>query len=90
MKQSHVFGTPFYYIDYTLAQVVAFQFFVEYRKNKQKTWKKYVKLCKFGGRAPFVSLLKQNNLRNPFLEGNVKKAISPLKKILKEFDLSKF
>ncbi|MGM9874131.1 MAG: M3 family oligoendopeptidase [Bacilli bacterium] len=90
IKQSHIFGSPFYYIDYTLAQVVAFQFFIESRKNKERAWKKYVKLCKFGGKAPFVTLLKQNNLRNPFLDGNVKKAIAPLKKILKEFDISNF
>ena len=46
MKQSHIFGSPFYYIDYTLAQVVAFQFYLEDIKNHEKAWKKYVKLCK--------------------------------------------
>ena len=90
MKQSHIFGSPFYYIDYTLAQVVAFQFLLESRKNKEKAWKKYIKLCKFGGRAPFVSLLAANHLRNPFIEGNVKKSVKPLQKILKEFDISSF
>ena len=90
MKQSHLFGSPFYYIDYTLAQVVAFQFFIESRKNKEKAWKKYIKLCKFGGRAPFISLLEANKLRNPFTEGNVKKNVRPLIKILKGFDTSKF
>ena len=90
MKQSHVFGTPFYYIDYTLAQVCAFQFLNEMRKNPSKAWKKYIKLCKFGGKAPFVNLLKANNLRNPFIDGNVKKAIKPLIKILNSFDISKF
>ena len=79
-----------YYIDYTLAQVVAFQFFLEMRKNHEKTWKKYVKLCKFGGQAPFVSLLEHNKLRNPFVDGNVAKVIKPLEKVLKEFDSKKF
>ena len=90
MKQGHVFGSPFYYIDYTLAQVVAFQFANEMNKNHDKAWKKYVKLCKFGGRAPFQTLLKANHLRNPFEPGNVKKAIGPMKKILKDLNLSKF
>lgn len=90
MKQSHVFGSPFYYIDYTLAQVCAFQFLNEMRKNPTKAWKKYIKLCKFGGKAPFVNLLKANNLRNPFIDGNVKKAVKPLLKILNSFDISKF
>lgn len=90
MRQSHIFGTPFYYIDYTLAQVCAFQFLVEMRKNHEKAWKKYIKLCKFGGQAPFVGLLEHNHLRNPFEDGNVAKVIKPLEKLLKEFDTSKF
>ena len=90
MRQSHIFGVPFYYIDYTLAQVCAFQFLVEMTKNQPKAWKKYVKLCKCGGKYPFVQLLEKNHLRNPFIEGNVAKVIKPLKKILNSFDESKF
>ena len=89
MRQSHIFGSPFYYIDYTLAQVVAFQFAVENMKNHEKTWKKYIKLCKMGGKYPFLELLEKNHLRNPFVDGNVHKVIRPLAKVLKEFDQSK-
>ena len=90
MRQSHVFGSPFYYIDYTLAQVVAFQFLEEDLKNHERAWKKYVKLCKFGGSLPFTGLLNKVHLRNPFESGNVKKNIKPLLKVLKEFDVEKF
>lgn len=90
LRQGHIFSTPFYYIDYTLAQVISFQFFIEMRKNKEKAWKKYVKLCKCGGKYPFVELLEKNHLRNPFEDGNVEKVIKPLTKVLKEFDTSKF
>lgn len=90
MRQSHIFGTPFYYIDYTLAQVCAFQFLVEMDKNQPKAWKKYVKLCKCGGRYPYCTTIAKNHLRNPFEEGNVAKVIRPLKKILNRFDESKF
>ena len=89
MRQSHIFGTPFYYIDYTLAQVVAFQFATENMKNHEKTWKKYIKLCKCGGKYPFLELLEKNHLRNPFVDGNIRKVIRPLSKVLKEFDQSK-
>ena len=89
MRQGHIFGVPFYYIDYTLAQVCAFQFLVEMTKNREKAWKKYVKLCKLGGRYPFVTLLGKAHLRNPFEDGNIHKVITPLKGILKSFDLSK-
>ena len=90
IRQSHIFGSPFYYIDYTLAQVVAFQFLVEMRKNQPKAWKKYVKLCKCGGKYPFLTLLEKNHLRNPFVDGNVIKVVKPLKKILDSFDDSKY
>ena len=89
LRQSHVFGSPFYYIDYTLAQVVAFQFAIENMKNHEKAWKKYIKLCKCGGKYPFLELLEKNHLRNPFIDGNIKKVIKPLEKVLKGFDLSK-
>ena len=90
MKQSHVFGSPFYYIDYTLAQVCAFQFFNESRKNHTRTWNKYVKLCKLGGKYPFTELLEHAHINNPFNDGTVKKVVSPLKKYIKDFDTSKF
>lgn len=87
LKQGHVFNSPFYYIDYSLAQVVAFQFFEESLKNKDKTWKKYIKLDKMGGKYPFLTLLEKSHLRNPFIEGNVKKAVKPLIKILNSYKI---
>ena len=89
MRQSHIFFAPFYYIDYTLAQVVAFQFAIENMKNHEKTWKKYIKLCKCGGKYPFQELLAKNHLRCPFQDGNIRKVIKPLEKVLKGFDTSK-
>ena len=90
MRQAHVFSTPFYYIDYTLAQVCAMQFLVEMTKDQPKAWAKYVKLCHMGGKYPFVSLLKKAHLRNPFEDGNVAKVIKPCVKILEGIDISKY
>ncbi len=87
MKQSHIFGSPFYYIDYTLAQIVAFEFFNLDRKSHERAWKKYLKLCKLGGKYPFTELLEKVNLDNPFEDGVVKKVVRPLKKYLKSIDL---
>lgn len=85
LTQSHIFGSPFYYIDYTLAQVVAFEFFNLDRKNHEKAWKKYVKLCKLGGKYPFRTLLSKTGLKDPFKEDTLKKVITPLKKVLKDY-----
>jgi len=90
MRQAHIFASPFYYIDYTLAQVVAFQFLAEDIKNHDKAWKKYFKFTKCGGKYPFQELLEKNHLRNPFVDGTVRKNVAPLIKVLKGFDTSKF
>ena len=90
VRQSHIFGTPFYYIDYTLAQVLALEFKCEMDKNRSKAWKKYIKLLKMGGKYPFLELLEKDHLRNPFIDGNVKKVVAPQLKLLKTFDTSKF
>ena len=84
IRQHHIFQSPFYYIDYTLAQVCAFQFFNWDVKNHEKTWKRYVKLCKLGGKYPFQELINKVHLKNPFVSGTVKKTIRPLVKYLKE------
>ena len=90
LRQGHIFGSPFYYIDYTLAQVCAFQFLIEDRKNHEKAWKKYVKLCKCGGKYPFVELLEKNHVKNPFEDGTIHKIMAQLNKILKEFTPEKY
>lgn len=89
-RQSHIFGSPFYYIDYTLAQVCAFQFFNLMNKDKEEAWEKYYKLCTLGGSKSFLNLLKDVELDNPFEDGCIKKVVEPLKDYLNSFDDSKF
>lgn len=87
LTQAHIFESPFYYIDYTLAQVMAFQFFNLDRKNHGLAWKKYMKLCKMGGKYPFRTLVKKDGMKDPFDEGVVKKSIKPLLKVLQSYGL---
>lgn len=87
LTQGHIFGSPFYYIDYTLAQVMAFQFFNLDRKNHQRAWNRYVKLCKMGGKYPFRTLIGKVHLNDPFVDGTIKKTISPLVRQLKTYKL---
>ncbi len=85
LTQSHIFGSPFYYIDYTLAQIMAFQFFNLDRKNHALAWKRYLKLCKMGGKYPFRTLVKKDGMKDPFDQGVVAKSIKPLLKVLKSY-----
>jgi M3 family oligoendopeptidase len=85
-RQGHIFGSPFYYIDYTLAQVLAFQYFVKSRDNHEEAFASYLKLCRLGGSKSFVELIKAVNLDNPFIDGTVKKVIVPIKEYLDGVD----
>ena len=86
LRQSHIFDSPFYYIDYTLAQVCAFQFFNLMNEDYQKAWNTYVDLCKLGGSKSFLQLLKTIKLDNPFKKGCIRKVIKPISEYLDTFD----
>jgi M3 family oligoendopeptidase len=88
-KQGHIFSVPFYYIDYTLAQVLAFQFFVLSQENHEEALDKYIKLCRLGGSKSFVDLVKSTGLNNPFKQGTIETVIEPIKNFLDGIDDTK-
>lgn len=71
MQKQHIFLYPFYYIDYALAQVCAFQFYGRMKKDRQAAWTDYLRLCNAGGSRSYFGLLELANLRSPFAEGTV-------------------
>ena len=85
-RQGHIFSSPFYYIDYTLAQVCAFQFWIKSREDREKAWKDYLNLCKLGGSKSFFELMKSANLKNPFEEGTLASVIPKIKEYLDNVD----
>lgn len=85
-RQSHIFASPFYYIDYTLAQVLAFQYWHLSRTNKKEAWESYYKLCKLGGTKGFLGLIKEAKLKSPFKNGTIKAALKPLMEYLDSVD----
>lgn len=74
-RQAHIYNSPFYYIDYTLAQICAFQFWKRSRDNQEEAWKDYVHLCSLGGSKAFTGLVKEANLISPFEEGCVESVV---------------
>lgn len=85
-RQGHIFSSPFYYIDYTLAQVCAFQFWIKSREDREKAWQDYLNLCKLGGSKSFFELMKSANLKNPFVEGTLAAVIPKIKEYLDSVD----
>lgn len=88
-RQGHIFGAPFYYIDYTLAQVCAFQFWVKSQEDHGQAVSDYIKLCQLGGSKSFVDLVESAKLKNPFKDGTVKAIIKPIKAYLDKVDDTK-
>ncbi|WP_301110190.1 M3 family oligoendopeptidase [Sporosarcina sp.] len=83
-RQGHIYEVPFYYIDYTLAQICAFQFWKRSLDNFDSAWADYVTLCKLGGSKSFLELLKEAHLQSPFEDGTVQDIVDSIKHWLSE------
>ena len=90
-RQSHIYTRPFYYIDYTLAQICAVQFFIRFEKKDPNAWKDYLNLCRIGGSKTFVSLVEDvAHLPSPFKPGVLAETLDYLADMLENIDDSKF
>ncbi len=81
---------PFYYIDYTLAQICAFQFWKRDRESHPGAWKDYLHLCKAGGSKSFLGLIELANLKSPFEDGCVQSVVEEIKSWLDQVDDRQF
>lgn len=89
-KQGHIFNSPFYYIDYTLAQLCAFQFWTKDRQDHETAWNDYVRLCQAGGSQSFLGLVKLANLKSPFDDGTVESVVGEIRKFLMGINDAKY
>jgi M3 family oligoendopeptidase len=85
-QQGHIYKVPFYYIDYTLAQICALQFWKRTQDNQEEAWKDYLHLCKQGGSKSFTELVNEANLISPFEDGCVKSVIDEIETYLGSID----
>ncbi|MDM5153958.1 M3 family oligoendopeptidase [Bacillus sp. DX1.1] len=88
-RQGHIYNSPFYYIDYTLAQICALQFWKRARDNRQEAWEDYVHLCRQGGSQSFLQLVETANLTSPFADGCVQGVITEIQAWLNGVDDTK-
>lgn len=78
----HIYDRPFYYIDYCLAQMVAFQILVISTEDREKAFNTYMKFLKPAGTMSFTDLIKHAGLKNPFEEESFIEICTTLRKIL--------
>lgn len=85
-RQGHIFSSPFYYIDYTLAQICAFQFWKRMHEDREAAWADYLHLCGLGGSKSFTELVKEAGLISPFEDGCVTSVIGSIESWLDTVD----
>ena len=85
-KQGHIFKDPFYYIDYVLAQICAFQFLKKMNEDREIGWEDYLRICKVGGTESFLQIVNTGNLISPFEDGCILSIIENLKDNVKKIE----
>ena len=82
--QMHIYESPFYYIDYCLAQTAAFGFLMASLENYDDAFDKYINLSKQGGEKYWTDLLAEAGIASPFKEGALKELAEKVEKTLNE------
>lgn len=75
MQKQHIFLYPFYYVDYAMAQIGAFEFYTKMKADRKAAWADYYRLCQAGGSMGYFKLLEYSGLHNLLKDGSVKEAL---------------
>jgi M3 family oligoendopeptidase len=87
-RQHHIYSSPFYYIDYCLAQTVALEFWAMIQKDRADAWQHYMAYTCQGGSRTFTDLLKNAGLETPFDESCLRGVCQVARQWLSNFDLT--
>lgn len=79
-RQAHIYDTPFYYIDYCLAQTCALQYKVWMDQDFKAAWQSYIKLCRLSASDFYTNMIKEVGLQSPFEDGCVKSMVQKMEK----------
>lgn len=82
--QMHIFESPFYYIDYCLAQSNALQFLFASLENYDDAFARYYKFASKYGSEFFTDMLKEAGIKSPFEKGALKEVALKSEKLLAE------
>lgn len=87
-RQHHIYSSPFYYIDYCLAQTVALEFWEMMQKDHDDAWAHYMAYTRQGGSEVFTKLLKNAGLASPFEEETIRGICRNAAEYLEVYDLT--
>ena len=77
--QSHIYERPFYYIDYCLAQTVAFDFLIAMKKDYDDAFARYDRFASAAGSEYFTDLVRNAGFKTPFEAGALKDIVDNIK-----------
>lgn len=80
--QMHIYESPFYYIDYCLAQSNALQFLFMSLEDYQKAFDAYFKFTSYGGSKYFTDMLEEAGVNSPFKAGALKEVAAKSEELL--------
>ncbi|MBE6673963.1 MAG: M3 family oligoendopeptidase [Ruminococcaceae bacterium] len=82
--QNHIFQSPFYYIDYCLAQVVAFEFLQLSLEDYEGALRTYIDHAGRTGNYNFTELIKMAGLKSPFESGALSQVARMCRELLEK------
>ena len=88
-RQQHIYRSPFYYIDYCLAQTVALQFWALIQNDRADAWSHYMDLVRLAGTRTFRELVAAAGLDTPFGDEALAKVADAAQQWLDAFDAEK-
>ena len=83
-QQGHLFGAPFYYIEYGIAQLGSLQLWKTHRGDSQKALDDYASAMTLGNTRPLPELFSAAGLKLGFDEGHVSSLLDEVDEALSE------
>ena len=85
-RQGHIFGSPFYYVEYGLAQIGAVQVWANARRDQKKAVADYRKALSLGATVPLPELFAAAGARFAFDAETLKEAVDLLEEVIEEME----
>jgi oligoendopeptidase F len=82
--QMHIYESPFYYIDYCLAQTAAFRFLLASREDYGDAFRRYIAFSRQGGEKVWTDLLDEAGFPTPFKPGALGPFAADIENLLRE------
>jgi oligoendopeptidase F len=85
-RQGHIFGAPFYYVEYGIAQLGAIQVWANARRDQKKAVVDYRRALALGATVPLPELFATAGVKFAFDDGTLKEAVDLLEQVIEEME----